>query len=138
MSTRAQRAEAGGFSRRYVRGLGILLVLQALGGAVFKLLQEGSDDLPHTGLHLASGVLALAASSRRSGRPAARAFALGFGVLYLALGALGHLRAPVVEALHLELADHVFHLVVGGMTLAVGLKRSRTATGARVVLGASR
>ena len=138
MNAGAQPVEAGPFVRRYVRVLGILLVLQAVGGAVFKLLQERSDDLPHTGLHLVSGGLALAAGSRRSGRPAARAFALGFGVLYLALGALGHLQAPVVEALHLELADHVFHLAVGGMTLGVALKRSRTATGARVALGVPR
>ncbi len=137
MSTRARRVEAGGFVRRYVRVLGILLIVQALGGAVFKLLQARADDLPHAGLHLVSGVLALAASSLRPGSSVARLFALGFGVLYLSLGVLGHLQAPAVGTLHLELADHVFHIAVGGITLAVGLQRSRTATGTREALGAS-
>ncbi len=124
--------------RRYVRVLGILLVLQAVGGAAFKLLQERTDDLPHAGLHLVSGVMALAVTSLRPGSSTARVFALGFGVLYLSLGVLGHFQAPAVGALHLEFADHVFHIAVGGITLAVGLQRSRTATGPRVALGASR
>lgn len=128
MRTRAERVVAGRFLRRYVRVLGILLVLQALGGAVFKILQDRVDDLPHAGVHLLSGVLALAASSLRSSSSPARAFALGFGVLYLSLGVLGYLQAPAVGVLHLEIADHVFHIAVGTVTLAVGLQRSGTST----------
>ncbi len=127
MTTVAQRVEAGGFARRYVRVLGILLVLQALGGAVFKLIQDRADDLPHAAVHLVSGIFALWASSARFGSSAARAFALGFGMLYLCLGGLGLLRAPAVGPLHLESADHAFHLAVGTSTFAVGLQRTETA-----------
>jgi predicted membrane channel-forming protein YqfA (hemolysin III family) len=118
----------GLFVRRYVEVLGILLVLQALGGAVFKVLQERVDDLPHAGVHLLSGILTLTASSLWRSSSAARAFALGFGILYLSLGVLGYLQAPGVAALHLEIADHVFHIAVGTLTLAVGLQGSGTRT----------
>jgi hypothetical protein len=138
VTTRAQRVVAGQFVRRYVRALGILLVLQALGGAFFKVLQERVDDLPHAGLHLLSGVVALGASSLRPSSSAARAFAVGFGLLYLSLGVLGHLQAPAVGALHLEIADHVFHIAVGTVTLAVGLQRPGAATRRRGVLRTSR
>jgi hypothetical protein len=98
------------------------LVLQALSGAAVKLVQGRSEDLPHAGLHLVSGVVALWASSPCRTGAAARRFAVGFGFGYLMLGVLGTV-APLA-GLHLEVADHVFQVVVGVVTLGMGARRS--------------
>ena len=98
--------------RLYVRALGLALVLQGVGGAVLKLLGGRSDDLAHNALHLVSGLLALVAPPQ--------AFALAFGVFYLALGGVGWVWSNPFGVLPLGPGDHLFHLAVGGLTLAVG------------------
>jgi hypothetical protein len=107
---------------RFVRILGLLLVLQAAGGAAYKLLEGRIDDLPHTVLHLGSGLVAVWASAPRRDRTATRRFAVAFGSLYLLLGFLGVAHAPPSGTLHLKAADHVFHAVVGTVTLVVGMR----------------
>ncbi len=124
MTALSQLVREGSLATRYVRVLGAFLVLQALGGATVKLVLGRADDLSHAGLHLLSGVVALWASSPRRKSSAPRCFAVCFGVLYLTLGVLGQLEASAVAALHLEVADHVFHVLVGAVTFAVGARRA--------------
>lgn len=133
MATRRDRAGVEPFEQRYVRVLGALLALQALSGALFKIAQGRPDDLAHTAVHLVSAVVALGASLPRCPLAAARTFATGFGAVYLALGVAGHLQAPALGALHLEIADHLFHVAVGLATLVVGLR----GVGARARPGAT-
>lgn len=129
MNTPSELVRARPVARRYVRLLGAFLVLQALGGGAVKLVQGRGDDLPHAGLHLVSGMVALWASSPRRASCAPSRFAVGFGVLYLLLGALGQLDAPAVAALHLEAPDQVFHVVVGAATFSIGARRARVGPG---------
>ena len=105
----------------YVRGLGTLLALQGVGGAMLKLAQGRGDDLAHNGLHLLSGLLGLALASGARPRAGARHFALGFGLCYLGLGALAWIRPNPFGVLPLGPGDHLFHLTIGALTLAVGL-----------------
>lgn len=129
MSTLSGLGRARPFAMRYVRMLGAFFVLQALGGGAVKLAQGRGDDLPHAGLHLVSGMVALWASSPARARSAPSPFAVGFGVLYLMLGVLGQLDAPVVAALHLEAPDHVFHMVAGAATVGIGARQGRVGPG---------
>lgn len=118
----------------YVRGLTALLVLQALTGTAAKLAQGRSDDLVHNALHLLSGLLGLALASgpRASGR--AGRFALGFGLCYIGLGALGWAWPNPLGLLPLGTADHLFHLIVGALTLGAGaLSSARAGTAAAPV-----
>ena len=124
MSVPSELVRAGPLATRYVRVLGAFLLLQALSGAAVKLFQGRGDDLPHAGVHLLSGVVALWASSPRRRASATRCFAVGFGLLYLTLGVLGQLEARAVAGLNLEVADHVFHVVVGAVTFSAGASRT--------------
>ena len=111
---------AGRVTLWYVRGLCALLVLQALLGTAGKLAQGRGDDLVHNGLHLVSGLLGLAMVRGARAPEGARRFALGFGLFYAGLGAVGWVWSNPLGLLPLGPADHLFHLAVGGLTLGVG------------------
>ena len=97
-------------------GIGLLVVVR--GAAV---------DPYHNGLHIATGLAALAVALSRS-TPAARTFCLGFGAFYLILGGLGmQLGDPALDRqwqagpLLLDMGDHGFHIVLGSIFLASGV-----------------
>ena len=120
---------AGRVTLWYVRGLCALLVLQALLGTAGKLAQGRSDDLVHNGLHLLSGLPGLVLARGPRAKARAGRFALAFGLFYAGLGALGWVWPNPLGLLPLGPADHLFHLVVGTLTLAAGaLASSRAGT----------
>jgi hypothetical protein len=125
-------------------------VLFVVAGALTAVFGEPADQY-HNLLHLATGLVALVAGVSRD-RSAARTFCVVFGAGYLAFGALGYLLGDAaadhlwnVGLLQLAAAEHVFHLVLGGMVLAAGLFPARrpatrdastnTATAPRAVVG---
>ena len=122
---------AGRVTLWYVRGLCALLVLQALLGTAGKLAQGRGDDLVHNGLHLLSGLLGLVLVRGPRAQVRAARFALGFGLGYAGLGALGWVWPNPLGLLPLGPADHLFHLVVGTLTLGMGaLTSARDSTAA--------
>ena len=122
----------------YVRVLGALLLLQGGFGAVLKAVQGRADDLPHNGLHVVSGALGLALAAGARAGTRAHAFALRFGAFYFLLGAVGWVWTNPLGVLPLGPADHVFHLVIGGVTLAVALARRPLAVQRRDGAGRAR
>lgn len=107
--------------------VGALFVVTGVLTAVFG---EPADQ-HHNLLHLATGLVALVSGVSRD-RLAARTFCVAFGSGYLAFGALGYLLGDPqadhlwnVGLLHLAAAEHVFHLVLGGVVLAAGLFPAR-------------
>ncbi len=109
------------------RVVGVLFVAAGVLTAVFG---EPADQ-HHNLLHLATGLVALVAGVSGD-RSAARTFCVAFGASYLAFGALGYLLGDPqadhlwnVGLLPLAAAEHVFHLVVGGVVLAAGLFTAR-------------
>ena len=105
------------------RVFGVIFV--ALGIVV--LVRGGPVDQCHNLLHIATGLIALYVGFVGS-LAVARRFCLGFGAFYLALGALGLIlgdpspdRLWQVGPLHLEIADHGFHLVLGAVLAVSGV-----------------
>jgi hypothetical protein len=109
---------------------GGFLLLQGISTLLFRLfppldmafpaLLEATHMIPaHSTLHIATGLLALAAM-RWSGAAGAWWFALGFGVFYTLLGLAG-LIAGQPLGLGLQPFDHPFHLLAGlpGLLAAV-------------------
>jgi hypothetical protein len=104
------------------RIFGVLFV--AIG--VMMIFRGEPQDQYHNLLHLATGIVALWIGFAGS-RAAAKTFCLGFGVFYVAFGALGMaLGDPAasrlwhVGPLHLDVGDHTFHLVLGSIFLGSG------------------
>jgi len=84
----------------------------------------------HNLMHLTWGVLAVIASFL--GTAVSKRFCIGSGVFYLSLGLLGFLLGnhSMSNAWHLgpmllNTGDHVFHLVIGSLFLAIGLISGR-------------
>ncbi len=75
----------------------------------------------HNVVHLASGVVGLATADT-----AARAFAIGFGVVYVLVFVLGLIMepAPLLYLLPVNAPDHVLHLLIGVLGIAAGLASS--------------
>jgi hypothetical protein len=86
----------------------------------------------HNVLHLVTGAIGLIAAGY-----AARAYALGLGVLYLALAVWGFVIGSgesILSVVPINAADNVFHLVLGVLGLLAGLaseKSSRARVGTR-------
>lgn len=75
----------------------------------------------HNVVHVASGVLGLALAGSYDG---SRAYALGFGAVYLALTVLGFVAGDGDEIFNLvpvNTEDNVFHLLIGMAGLGAGL-----------------
>jgi hypothetical protein len=78
-------------------------------------------DIVHNIVHLATGIIALIAVFADR----ARLFNQVFGIVYLLIGLAGLIPALYVNnmflgTMHLNAADHVFHLVVGAIAAATG------------------
>ena len=95
---------------------------------------DGSDFIVfevngwHNIVHILSGLLGLALSRRRD---TARAYALGFGAVYLVVTILGFITGDqVLWLIPVDTADNVLHLLIAAAGLAAGLS-SRDVTAPR-------
>ena len=106
--------------------LGVVLLLVGVVGFAAPGLLGLHLSPAHNVIHIASGAIALyfGFAGTLSG---AKAFCLVFGVIYLALGALGLTmgtepdRMWMVGGLHFGTADHAVHSLLGILFLAGGL-----------------
>ena len=111
----------------HVRVVSGFLVAQGLAGAVLKMMEGRQDDIPHNLVHVLSGLLGLWAVRTSPGASVRFARWFGAGYLLLALAGWATPDGVISAALQLQLADQVFHTVVGAVTLAVGLRSDRGA-----------
>ena len=110
--------------------LGVVFVLVGLCGFAAPGLLGAHLTPPHNVVHIVSGLIALyfGFAGTLSG---AKAFALVFGVVYLALGVLGLAlgvdadRTWMVGPLHFGKVDHFIHVLLGIVFLAGGLFTKR-------------
>ena len=96
---------------------------------------EGSDFIVfevngwHNIVHILSGLLGLALSRRRD---TARAYALGFGAVYLVVTIWGFVTGDqVLWLIPVDTADNVLHLLIAAAGLAAGLSSRDDATAHR-------
>ena len=76
----------------------------------------------HNIIHIASGALGLALAKTASG---ARAYALGFGAVYLLVTLIGFADGETILGLFpINGADNVLHLLIAGLGIAAGLASS--------------
>jgi len=108
------------------RILGVVFLLVGVCGFAAPTLLGAHLTPPHNVVHIVSGVIALYFGFAGS-LSGAKAFALVFGLVYLALGILGMAMgvAPdhtwMVGPLHLGQVDHGIHILLGVVFLAGGL-----------------
>ena len=115
-----------------------LLVVGLIGFAVNSDFDTGSnistgDELIvfelsgwHNLVHIASGLVGLALFRTPAG---GRAFALGFGVVYLIVTIIGFADGnDVIGLIPVNAADNVLHLAIAGLGLAAGLASRTTDT----------
>ena len=106
--------------------LGVVFLLVGVAGFAKPDLLGAHLNPPHNVVHIVSGVIALYFGFAGS-ISGAKAFALVFGVVYLALGILGLAMGAgaekmwVVGPLHFGQVDHGIHIVLGVVFLAGGL-----------------
>jgi len=106
--------------------LGVVFLLVGVCGLAAPTLLGAHLTPPQNVVHIVSGVIALYFGFAGS-LSGAKAFALVFGVVYLALGILGMAMgvAPdhtwMVGPLHLGQVDHGIHILLGVVFLAGGL-----------------
>jgi hypothetical protein len=114
--------------RIYVFGVGVLLLVQ--GGLSLLVRATGRDphettrllsDPWHGAIHVVWGVLLLAILARSRDPAVVEWAAVAFGVFYLGFLALGLLvHHPL--GLMIDGPENVFHAVVGGLSLILGLR----------------
>ena len=111
--------------------LGVVFLLVGCVGFVAPALLGAHLTPPHNVVHIVSGVIALYFGFAGS-LSGAKAFALVFGVVYMALGILGMAmgtgegRMWMVGPLNLGQADHGIHILLGVVFLAGGLFTKKT------------
>jgi len=111
--------------------LGVVFLLVGVAGFAAPNLLNAHLTPPHNVVHILSGVVALyfGFAGTLSG---AKAFALVFGIVYLALGILGMAlgtaphRLWTVGPLELGTSDHAIHILLGAVFLAGGLFTKKT------------
>jgi hypothetical protein len=100
------------------------LLVPAVDRAMPALLQQTQMEVPHSLLHIASGLLGLATLAV-GGTVWPRRFAIGFGLFYVALAIAGE-RSGQPLCLGLKPFDHSFHAVLGSVALlAAGIDTIR-------------
>jgi hypothetical protein len=113
-------------TRAYAWFAGIFLLLQGTSTLAFRLvptldrafpaLLEQTRMVPtHSLLHISTALIAFSVL-RWGGRRGAPAFALGFGLFYVALAVTGMVTGSTL-CLGLQTFDHPFHLLLGGLGL---------------------
>jgi hypothetical protein len=104
-----------GYSLLALGILGLIPFVQdAMHAAAFHL--EGGENAIHWVLGIATLVVAYAVRDRRW----LAGITVAFGVAYLAVGLLGFIE-PSVGAWHVGVGDNVLHLLLGVVTLLVGI-----------------
>jgi Domain of unknown function (DUF4383) len=116
----------------------VLLAIGAIGFAVDGSFDTGGgvqgDELIlfevngwHNVVHVASGVLGIALAGSRAG---ARAFALGFGAIYLVVAAWGFVDgSSVLGLVAVNTSDNLLHLAIAALGLGAGLASSAEPVG---------
>jgi hypothetical protein len=116
----------------------VLLAVGAIGFAVDGSFDTGGgvqgDELIlfevngwHNVVHLASGALGIALAGSRAG---ARAFALGFGAIYLAVAAWGFVDgSSVLGLVAVNTSDNLLHLAIAALGLGAGFASSAEPVG---------
>jgi hypothetical protein len=118
----------------YALVIGVVLVAAGVLGFFYEASFSTGDDAKadkvldvlavngwHNVVHIASGVVGLAVMGSYAN---ARLYALGFGVVYLALGVIGLLMDNpdlLLDFIPLNDEDNVLHLLIGVAGLAAGL-----------------
>ncbi len=113
-------------TRAYAWFAGVFLLLQGSSTLAFRLVPALDRSFPalleqtrmvpaHSTLHLVTALLAFAVL-RWGGARGVSAFALGFGLFYVAL-AIGGWVSGSELCLGLQAFDHPFHLLLGGLGL---------------------
>jgi hypothetical protein len=111
--------------------LGVVFLLVGVCGFAAPTLLGAHLTPPHNVVHIVTGVIALYFGFAGS-LSGAKAFALVFGVVYLALGILGLVlgtppeRMWMVGPLHFGTSDHAIHILLGILFLAGGLFTKKT------------
>lgn len=107
--------------------LGVVFLLFGIAGFAAPDLLGAHLNPPHNLVYFVSGVIALYFGFAGS-LSGAKGFCLVFGLVYLSLGLLGMVlgdaadnRMWMVGPLHLGMADHGIHLLLGVAFLAGGL-----------------
>jgi hypothetical protein len=115
--------------RPYLALLGATLLVQGLvswalewtGNASTQLPQRFANSDPrHAFIHVAWGAVMLVLVARGMDERGYARLALAFGLFYTALAALG-LAVHHPFGLRLDRGENVFHLIVGPITLALGM-----------------
>ena len=118
-------------ARTFALLLGIVFLLIGILGFVMVphaglLLGIFAVNKPHNLIHVLIGVLGIvAAYSRRS-----RVYCIGVGIIYLLVGVLGLVpdmvdsQGLLLHRVHLNMADNILHVSVGGAALLIGLASS--------------
>ena len=84
----------------------------------------------HNLVHIASGALGLALAGRAA---SARAFALGFGAVYLLVTVIGLIDGnDIFGLLPINAADNVLHIAIALVGIAAGLASAPARSGSRV------
>lgn len=101
-------------------GIGLAWYLPAFFDSNGLLLGLFLVDSFHNNIHLASGLLALAAAAT-SGRWSRLYFKL-FGAIYGLLGVVGFIFPDEMMSMQMNMADHVLHIAIGVVALLVGFR----------------
>jgi hypothetical protein len=118
-----------GWLRVFLASLGAALLAQGLASWLLDATGNASDEMPyrfanadprHALIHVVWGSVILALLARGLDHRGCVRLAIAFGVFYTALAALG-LAVHHPFGLRLDRGENVFHLLVGPITLAVGL-----------------
>ena len=117
-------------ARTFTLVLGVVMLLVGILGYLLNpagglLLGAFAVDGVHNAIHLATGVLALAAAFMGW----SRVFCQAFGVVYLLIGVLGLVATDsagmLLGMLHNNMADSFLHLAIGGAAAYVGFVADR-------------
>jgi hypothetical protein len=118
-----------GWLRVFLASLGAALLAQGLASWALDASGSASDEMPyrfanadprHALIHVVWGAAILVLLARGLDHRGCVRLALAFGVFYSVLAALG-LVVHHPLGLRLDRGENVFHLLVGPITLAVGL-----------------
>lgn len=97
-----------------------VLILTGIGGLTLPASASPmSNAAPYDWFHIAFGVLGGVIVLSRAARPIA-AFNVGFGAIDLWQAIAGVTKLFPAQTFHLRPADHVLHVVIGGILVGVG------------------
>lgn len=112
-------------AKTFAMVLGVILLLVGILGFLLNpagglLLGIFAVNGPHNAIHVASGLLGIAAAFMGW----ARLFCQAFGVVYLLVGLLGFVatdsQSMLLGLIHINMAANLLHLAIGAVTAYVG------------------